>query len=624
MAPKLGVDPNSGQRAQFGMRTALGVGLLLLTACSAGIRLPETIPVPSDIPAPIFPAVAAPAVDTPARPAAGAAAARGALIATGWPLGQRVKGVTGEHAMVVTSHALASDVGVDMLRRGGNAVDAAVAVAFALAVVHPVAGNIGGGGFMVIRQHDGTVHALDFREAAPSGAARNMYVDSAGNVMQSSLTGHLSVGVPGSVEGMYEAHRRLGRLPWRELLAPAIRLARDGHVLDGARSRQIGREVERLGRFPASRAQFLVDSATPLPPGTLFVQADLARTLQLVADSGPTVFYHGSIAELIVREMTRGGGLITRQDLARYRAKWRDPIEIFYRGYTIYTMPPPSGGGVTLAEILNVMEGYAPLPPFGSPQLMHLQTEALRRAYMDRNTFLGDPDFVSMPTGRLLAKWYAGTLRAGIDPQHATPTPPVAGMHSEGTETTHFSIVDADGNAVSCTTTLNNDFGSAVTVTGAGFLLNDEMDDFSTAPGKPNLFGLVQGEANAIAPGKRMLSAMTPSIVLDTGGRLFLVLGSPGGSRITTAVYQVLSDMIDQGMPLASAVAAPRLHHQALPDVLYLETDGFVQSSIDSLEAMGHKVSTWNYKTEVNAIARAAAGWIGVADPRRGGGAAGY
>jgi gamma-glutamyltranspeptidase/glutathione hydrolase len=243
---------------------------------------------------------------------------------------------------------------------------------------------------------------------------------------------------------------------------------------------------------------------------------------------------------------------------------------------------------------------------------------------VDRNTLLGDPDFVSMPLGRLLSKWYATTLRAGIDPQHATPTAPVAGMRSEGTETTHFSIVDADGNAVSCTTTLNNDFGSAVTVTGAGFLLNDEMDDFSTAPGRPNLFGLVQGEANAIAPGKRMLSAMTPSIVLDTAGRLFLVLGTPGGSRITTAVYQVLTDMVDQGMSLATAVAAPRLHHQALPDVLYLEHDGFVQPSIDSLSAMGHTVSVWNYKTEVNAVARAATGWVGVADPRRGGGAAGY
>jgi len=604
------------------MRRFLGLGLLLLTACS-GVKLPETIPVAPEVPLPNPPAIATPAADSSATPASDEGAAHGPLISTDWPLAQRVRPVAGEHAMVVTSHSLASDVGVDMLRRGGNAVDAAVAVAFALAVVHPVAGNIGGGGFMVIRQHDGAVHALDFREAAPFGATRDMYVDSAGNVLESSLTGHRSVGVPGSVAGLYEAHRRFGHLAWKELVGPAVRLARDGYNLDGVRSRQIGREAERLARFAASRAQFLSNAEVPAP-GTRFVQADLARTLQLIADSGPPVFYQGSVAELIVQEMARGGGLITRQDLARYRAKWRDPIEIFYRGYAIYTMPPPSGGGITLAEILNVMEGYTPLPPFGSAQLMHLQTEALRRAYMDRNAFLGDPDFVSMPTGRLLAKWYAGTLRAGIDPQRATPTPPVSGMHAEGTETTHFSIVDPEGNAVSCTTTLNNDFGSAVTVTGAGFLLNDEMDDFSTAPGKPNLFGLVQGEANVIAPGKRMLSAMTPSIVIDPAGRLFLVLGSPGGSRITTAVYQVLSDMIDQGMPLTSAVAAPRLHHQASPDVLYLESDGFVPSSIDSLVAMGHKVSTWNYKTEVNAIGRAAAGWIGVADPRRGGGAAGY
>jgi gamma-glutamyltranspeptidase/glutathione hydrolase len=604
------------------MRRLLGLGLLLLTACGGGIKPPETLPVAPGVPA-TPPAVAPPAVDTPARPAAGGAPARGALIPADWPLTQRVRPVAGEHAMVVTSHPLASDVGVDILRRGGNAVDAAVAVAFALTVVHPVAGNIGGGGFMVIRNHDGTVRSLDFREAAPSGASRTMYVDSAGKVLESSLTGHLSVGVPGSVAGLYEAHRKFGHLPWNELVAPAVRLARDGHGLDGVRSRQITREAERLARFPASRAQFLVNGEAPAA-GTRFVQADLARTLQLIADSGPRVFYRGSIAELIVQEMARGGGLITRDDLARYRAKWRDPIEIGYRGYKIYTMPPPSGGGVTLAEILNVMEGYAPLPPFGSARLMHLQTEAMRRAYADRNALLGDPDFVDIPLSRLLSKSYAATLRGDIDPERATPTPPGVGVRSEGTETTHYSVVDAHGNAVSCTTTLNNDFGSAVTVAGAGFLLNDEMDDFMTAPGRPNLFGLVQGEANAIAPGKRMLSGMTPAIVVDPAGGLFLVLGSPGGSRITTAVYQVLSDAIDQDMPLPGAVAAPRLHHQAVPDTLHLERDGFVQPSIDSLEAMGHRVSVWNYKTEVNAIGRSAAGWVGVADPRRGGGAAGY
>ena len=604
------------------MRKSLALGLLVL-ACRGGIKAPETIPVAPGVLDSIPPAIAPAAVDTPARAAAQGETPGRALIAANWPLTRRITPVTGEHAMVVTSHALASEVGVDVLRRGGNAVDAAVAVAFALAVVHPVAGNIGGGGFMVTRMHDGTVGALDFRETAPTRATRDMYVDTAGNAITSSLTGHRSVGVPGTVAGMYEAHHKFGRLPWKELLAPAIALARDGYALDGPRSHVIEREAERLGRFAASRAQFLVDGVAP-PPGTRFVQSELAHTLQRIADSGAAAFYEGSIAHLIVREMARGGGLITRQDLAHYVAKWRDPVEIRYRGYTIYTMPPPSGGGVTLAEILNVMEGYAPVPPFGSAELMHLQTEAMRRAYTDRNALLGDPDFVQMPLERLLSKQYAASLRADIDPHRATPAVPISGGRSEGTETTHFSIVDADGSAVACTYTLNNDFGSAVTVTGAGFLLNDEMDDFTSAPGRPNLFGLVQGEANAIAPGKRMLSAMTPSIVVDSAGRLTLVLGSPGGSRIPTAVYQVISDMVDQGMALAEAVAAPRLHHQAQPDLVYLERDGFAQAAIDSLEAMGHKVETWSYKTEVNAIARTAAGWVGVADPRRGGGAAGY
>ena len=599
------------------MHRALGLCLLWVAACRGSLKSPETIPAASPVPVPADSSVAAPAATETAAPTGAA------LIAAEWPLGAHVRAVAGEHAMVVTSHQLASEVGVDVLRRGGNAVDAAVAVAFALAVVHPVAGNIGGGGFMVLRMRDGTVGALDFRETAPSGATHDMYVDSGGRPTDASLTGHRAVGVPGTAAGMYEAHRRFGRLPWSELLAPAVRLARDGHVLDGVRSRQIAREAERLGRFPASSAQFLANGAAP-PPGTRFVQPELAHTLQLIADSGPAVFYRGSIAGLIVEEMARGGGLVTREDLARYRAKWRTPITVGYRGFTVLTMPPPSGGGVTLAEILNVMEGYAPLPRFGSARLMHLQTEAMRRAYADRNAYLGDPDFVTMPLERLLSKSYAATLRAGIDPDRATPTPPATGVRSEGTETTHFSIVDTDGNAVACTTTLNNDFGSAVTVTGAGFLLNDEMDDFTSAPGRPNLFGLVQGEANSIAPGKRMLSAMTPAMVLDSTGSLILVLGSPGGSRIPTAVYQVITDVIDQGMPLADAVAAPRLHHQALPDVLHLEPNGFVQASIDSLEAMGHRVEVWSYKTEVDAVARTAAGWVGVADPRRGGGAAGY
>ena len=608
------------------MRTRLALGLALLTACGGGGgRPPNALPIPNPAPAPAPPPEAVPASPAPtvSRPAPVVSAPRTAPFPAAWPLAERVVPVAGAHAMVVSSHQLASDVGVDILRRGGNAVDAAVAVGFALAVVHPVAGNIGGGGFMVIRMRDGTVRALDYREAAPARATRDMYVDSAGDVTPASLTGHLAVAVPGSVAGLFEAHRKFGRLPWKDVVAPAIKLADDGYLLDGPRNRQIALEAGRLALFPASRTQFLVDGAAPAP-GYRLVQPDLARTLELVADSGPRVFYRGRVAGLIVEEMQRGRGLITRTDLARYRVRWRAPVQITYRGYTIYTMPPPSGGGVTLAEILNVMEGYAPPPPFGSATLVHLQAEAMRRAYTDRNAYLGDPDFVRMPLERLLSKVYAAELRAAIDARHATPTAAPAGIRSEGTETTHYSVVDAEGSAVSCTTTLNNDFGSAVTVTGAGFLLNDEMDDFTSAPGKPNLYGLVQGAANAIAPGKRMLSAMTPALVTDRAGRLFMVLGSPGGSRIPTAVYQVLSDVIDQNMSLAEAVAAPRIHHQALPDIVYLERDGFEQESVDSLTAMGHKVSMWNYKTEVNAVARTAAGWVGVADPRRGGGAAGY
>ena len=597
----------------------LPLSLALLASCGSAKR---ATPVAS-VPAPTAAPTPSPSAPDSTPPIAAALAPRPGISAE-WPLSSRVSVTQSAHAMVASAHELASAVGADVLQRGGNAIDAAVAVGFALAVVQPVAGNIGGGGFMVIRLKDGAVHALDYREVAPARARADMYVDSAGNVSASSLTGHLSVGVPGSVAGMFEAHKRFGRLPWADLIAPAVKLARDGHTLDEIRSKNIGLEAHRLVLFPASRAQFLAPDSGPLPPGRPFVQADLARTLQLIADSGPAAFYRGSIAKLIVAEMKRGGGLVTKEDLARYQPKWREPLRIVYRRDTVYTMPLPSGGGVTLAEILNIMEGYPTLPPFGSTALMHLEAEAMRRAFMDRNAFLGDPDFVTAPLDRLLSKAYAAELRQSIDPDRATPTPVNPAIRSEGTETTHYSVVDGDGNAVACTTTLNNDFGSAVTVTGAGFLLNDEMDDFTSAPGRPNLYGLVQSAANAIAPGKRMLSAMTPTIVVDSAGQLLLVVGTPGGSRITTAVYQVLTNVVDQGMPLGEAVAAPRLHQQGLPDILYLENNGFPTATADSLAAMGYKIEWWRYKTGVNAIARVPDGWVGVADPRRGGGAAGY
>ena len=524
--------------------------------------------------------------------------------------------------MVVTAHPLATQVGVDILKQGGNAIDAAVAVGFALEVVLPDAGNIGGGGFIVSRTAKGEVSALDYREAAPLAATHDMYLDSTGNPTDKSVIGHLAAGVPGSVAGMHEAWKRYGSLPWATLIAPAIRLA-EGHVIDTARSRDIASYREELGQFAASRAQFLVRDSAPAP-GTLWRQPDLARTLRLIADSGPDVFYRGQIADLIAAEMQRGGGLITKEDLRRYRAKWRTPIQLSYRGHTIYSMPPPSSGGVTMGEILNILEGYDTLPAFGTPAYVHLETEAMRRAFIDRNRYLGDPDFVDMPLDRLLSKSYAATLRSQIDPKHATPTPPNAAT-SEGMHTTHYSIVDSMGNAASVTTTLNNGFGSAVTVTGAGFLLNDEMDDFATAPGKPNMYGLVQGEANAVIGGKRMLSAMTPSIVLDSAGNLQMVVGTPGGPTIITSVTQVILNVIDQKMNLADAVAAPRIHHQALPDQTFYERGGLSPETVRALEAMGHTMEQRRGRSGIiAAIYKTAGGWVGVADPRYAGGALGY
>jgi gamma-glutamyltranspeptidase/glutathione hydrolase len=537
-----------------------------------------------------------------------------------WTL--RSQPVSAARAMVVTAQPLATQAGLQILEQGGNAIDAAVAVGFALEAVLPDAGNIGGGGFIVHRSAAGEVHALDYREMAPSGASRDMYVDSAGNVTEQSLIGHLAAGVPGSVAGLHEAWTKYGSLPWATLLAPAIRLA-EGHVIDSARSQAIGWEREVFLRFPASRAQFLVNDSAP-PPGTMWRQPDLARTLRLIADSGPAVFYRGQIADLIVAEMQRSGGLITREDLARYQAKWRTPVRLSYRGHTIYSMPPPSSGGVTMGELLNILEGYDSLPRFGTPAYVHVVTEAMRRAFIDRNRYLGDPDFVQMPLERLLSKEYAATLRAQIDPRHATPTPAAAGGAGEPIHTTHYSIVDAAGNAVAVTTTLNGGFGSGVTVAGAGFLLNNEMDDFTSAPGKPNMFGLVQGEANAIMPGKRMLSAMTPSIVLDSAGSLYMVLGTPGGPTIITTVAQVLLNVIDQKMSLADAVAAPRFHHQALPDVIRSERGGFSDATIQALEAMGHAVDRRGGSGTVAAIQKTAGGWVGVIDPRSAGSALGY
>ncbi len=549
-------------------------------------------------------------------------AAPAAGIAKEWRFTGKSRVTEAPAAMVVSGHPLASAVGRDVLRAGGNAVDAAVAVGFALAVVHPEAGNLGGGGFMVIRTADGKVRSLDYRETAPGGASRDMYLDDAGEPTEKSVTGHLAAGVPGSVAGLVEAHAKLGRLPFDSVIGPALRLARDGFVIDEYRSESIRSDSTRLSSFPASLASYLPDGKPPVP-GTTLRQPDLGTTLEAIRTGGAGGFYQGAVADLIVAEMARGGGLITLADLAAYRAIWRDPVTIAYRGHTIYSMPPASSGGVTMGEILNIMEGYSPLPPFGTPALLHREAEAMRRAFTDRNRYLGDPAFVRNPMDRLLSKEYAATLRQDIG-ERASPTPVFDPAAAGGSSTTHYSVVDAEGNAVSCTTTLNDSYGSAVTVAGAGFLLNDEMDDFATAPGKPNMYGLVQGEANAIAPGKRMLSAMTPSIVLDPAGNLFLVVGTPGGPRIITMVYHVISNVIDHRMALADAVAAPRMHHQALPDSLRVEEAGFTPATLDSLRARGHSISPGGTWGDVEAIIRTGQGWQGVSDPRRGGGGAGY
>ena len=556
----------------------------------------------------------------PPRPT-GPAPIRGrAVIPATWTL--RSHPVTAPHAMVVSAHPLATQAGVEILKQGGNAIDAAVAVGFALEVVLPDAGNIGGGGFIVHRTAGGEVSAIDYREAAPATATHDMFLDSSGTPSDKSEIGHLASGVPGSVAGMYEAWKKYGHLPWATLIAPAIRLAQ-GHVIDSTRSRDIRSDRELLARFPASREQFLVHDSAP-PPGTMWRQPDLARTLQLISDAGPDVFYNGQIANLIVAEMQCGGGLITKEDLRRYHPKWRTPIQLTYRGHTIYSMPPPSSGGVTMGEILNILEGYDTLPAFGTPAYVHLVTEAMRRAFIDRNHWLGDPDFVDMPLDRLLSKSYAATLRAQIDPNRATPTPPQP-TAGESMHTTHYSIVDSMGNAAAVTTTLNGGFGSGVTVTGAGFLLNNEMDDFTTAPGKPNMYGLVQGEANSVAGGKRMLSAMTPSIVLDSAGNLEMVVGTPGGPTIITSVTQVILNVLDQKMSLPDAVAAPRIHHQALPDQTYYERGGLSDATLQALEAMGHRMEQRRGTSGIiAAIAKTAGGWVGVADPRYAGGALGF
>jgi gamma-glutamyltranspeptidase/glutathione hydrolase len=544
-------------------------------------------------------------------------------------------GVTyGINGMVSTTDRVASEIGAEVLRRGGNAVDAAVAVHFALAVVNPEAGNIGGGGFMVIRMADGRTAALDFREKAPRAAARGMYLDSNGAPTDRSLIGHAAAGVPGSTAGMWEAHQRFGSQPWLELVEPAIHLA-DGIVVHQRLAESLETFEGRLKQYPSTAATFLRDGRAPRV-GDPLVQRELAQTLRLIARDGRDGFYRGRTAALLEAEMQRGGGIITREDLARYTAVWRDPVQFGYRDHTVISMPPPSSGGATLAEMLNILEGYD-LGALGhhSVRHLHLFTEAARRAFVDRNAFLADPDFVPQPTAQMISDAYAADRRGGIRLDAATSSAEVRpgglgsaaadGRAGEGEHTTHYSLVDSHGNAVAVTTTLNSLYGNLVTVSGAGFLLNNEMDDFAVRPGSPNQFGLVQGEANAIQPDKRMLSAMAPTILLDAAGHVKLVTGSPGGPTIITTVAQVISNVVDFKMDLAAATAAPRLHHQHLPDVIQYERGGLRPEVAAALQTLGHRLEARpGYQGDTQSILVLPGKTLaGAADPRRGGAAVG-
>ena len=547
-----------------------------------------------------------------------------------WPYAADVEPVSARSAMVVTTDDFATEVGVEVLRGGGNAIDAAVAVHFALAVVNPAAGNIGGGGFMVARLADGTLAALDFREKAPLAATRDMFLDARGELTNRSLVGHLASGVPGSVMGMWEAHQRYGTLPWADLVAPAVRLAGGFEIHDRFFNWLSSGSVRALSGFPASAAQFLPRRGRPPEVGDIFRQLDLAATLERIRDRGPDGFYRGETADLIVAEMERGGGIITHEDLTSYEAVWREPLSFGYRGHTVVSMPPSSSGGATMAEIANILERFdLGALGFQSPEAIHLYAEAWKRAYADRNEYLADPDFVDVPLERLTSAEYAAVRASTISLTSATPasevTPGLEEARQESPATTHYSILDALGNAVVITTTLNSLFGNKVTVAGAGFLLNNEMDDFSALPGSPNQFGLVQGERNAIEPGKRMLSAITPTIVLAPGGSVRILTGTPGGSTIITTVFQTISNVLDFDMDVVQAVHAPRVHHQHLPDQIYYERGGLPATAVRALEALGHTVVERNGMSgDVQMILVRDTLVTAWSDPRRGGSAMGF
>jgi gamma-glutamyltranspeptidase / glutathione hydrolase len=546
-----------------------------------------------------------------------------------------------QHAMVTSVHELASQAGIEILRAGGNAVDAAVATGFALAVVHPEAGNLGGGGFLLLRTAKGKNHFIDFREKAPAAATENMYLDAQGNVIpesskDSSVVGYKAIGVPGSVAGMVYAEKQYGKLSIDKVIAPAIKLARDGFPLTYEDAQELKKD-EYLSEFPESRRIFLRDG-NYYRPGEIFRQPELARTLERLAKD-PDTLYHGAMARELAAAIHKGGGLVTTEDLAAYEVKEREPIRGSYRGYDIISAPPPSSGGVALVEILNILEGFD-LAKLGnrSGGAIHLEAEAFRRAFYDRADFLGDPDYAKVPVAQLIDKKYAAAWRDSIDPNRASLSKDLKrpsfeqlervaqfrSVVSEPHNTTHYSVVDADGNAVAVTTTLNDSFGSRVTAEGLGFLLNDEMDDFTSKEGVPNTYGLIQGPANTIGPGKRPLSAMTPTIVLKDG-KLFLVLGSPGGPTIITTVANILIGVVDFGLNIQEAVDAPRFHHQWLPDEILVE-DRLSPDTMNVLRSKGHKLKIEHFwgDGECIMVDPKTGERLGASDGRNNGKAVGY
>ena len=546
--------------------------------------------------------------------------------------------VHAQHAMVASVHGLASQAGVEIMQAGGNAVDAAVAVGFALAVVHPQAGNLGGGGFMLIRTAEGATHFIDYREKAPAAATANMYLDAQGNVLPDASTlGYRAIGVPGSVAGMVYAEKKYGKLTLPRVIAPAIRLAREGYTLAYEDARDL--RDDDLGKFPESKRIFQ-RNGDYYQPGEVLRQPELARTLERIAKN-PEDFYNGDLARELAAAVQRGGGLITADDLAHYEVKEREAIRGTYRGYEIISAPPPSSGGTALVEILNILEGYD-LTKLGnrSAASIHLTAEAFRRAFYDRAEFLGDPDFAKIPVAQLIDKKYGVAWRESIDPSHASASKdlkrpaifseleqvaaarPWSGREPENT--THYSVIDPAGEAVAVTTTLNDSFGAHVTAEGLGFLLNNEMDDFSSKPGVPNMYGLIQGPANAIGPGKRPLSAMTPTIVLKDG-KVFLILGSPGGPTIITTVANILTGVVDYGLDIQEAVNAPRYHHQWMPDAILME-DRISPDTVGLLEGRGHKIRTQHFwgDGECIMIDPKTGERLGASDGRNNGKAVGY